>query len=96
MVLLRVGEQFSVKLAASPSTGYAWHVLTSNESMRIRQGDPVFALNPNRPTSIGARGTETFTYRVVAGGETQLRFEYKRALESDKPPKRVAFDLLAN
>jgi predicted secreted protein len=85
MVLMRVGEQFSVKLAANPSTGYAWHGLISNENMLIRQGEPVFAGD-----------TETFTYRIVAGGETQLRFEYKRALDSEKSPKVVVFDLVVN
>ena len=56
----------------------------------------MFVPNANPPTSVGGGGTETFTYRVVAGGETQLRFEYERPHGSADPPKVVVYDLLVN
>jgi predicted secreted protein len=83
MVMMRVDEQFSVLLDAPSGSGFTWHVLISEERMLIRQGEPVIE-----------NGIYTFTYRIVAGGETQLRFEYKR--DDGPPAKVVVFNFVVN
>jgi predicted secreted protein len=83
IVELQNDDQFSVKLDANPTSGFTWHVLISNEAILIRQGEPVTL-----------DGVETFTYRVAGGGETELRFEYKRAFEDERPAKVVTFTVI--
>jgi inhibitor of cysteine peptidase len=96
MVLVRIDDQFSVKLDASPTTGFAWHVRISNEGMRIRQGEPVYVPSPAEASAVGVGGTEIFTYRVVGSGETDLRFEYRRSFENAPPAKVVTFSVVVN
>jgi predicted secreted protein len=85
LVTMRIDDQFSVKLAAPAQSGLVWHVLISEERMLIRQGEPVIE-----------NGIETFTYRITAGGETQLRFEYKRPDGGAPPGQVVVFDVVVD
>ncbi len=96
MVMLRIDDQFSVKLDASPTTGFEWHVVISNEGLLIRQGEPVFVPSPAQASAVGVGGTQVFTYRIVGSGETDLRFEYKRAFENAPPAKVVTFSVVVD
>jgi len=96
MVLLQSDDQFSVKLDANPTTGFAWKVLISNENLLIRQGEPVYTPSPSEVSAVGVGGTETFTYRIVDSGETDLRFEYRRSFESAEPAKVVTFSVVVD
>lgn len=96
IVLLQMGDQFSVKLPSSPTTGFKWKVAISNESMLIRQGEPVYTPSPAEASAVGVGGTELFTYRIVDSGRTTLQFVYGRSFESGPPAKVVTYNVVVN
>jgi predicted secreted protein len=69
----RVGEAFAIALAGNPTTGYTWQPdadadyleLVGQEFERGGQG-------------VGAGGEEVFSFRTLAGGETEVTFQYQR------------------
>jgi predicted secreted protein len=96
IVLVQMDDQFSVKLPSSPTTGFKWKVAISNESMLIRQGEPVFTPSPAEASAVGVGGTEVFTYRIAGRGQTTLQFVYARSFESGPPAKVVTYNIVVN
>ena len=78
----------AVTLVSNPSTGYTWSVVSVDNSILVQQGDPVFA-QTNQNNVVGSWGTETFRFKGMALGKTQLVLGYRRAWQKDEVPIRT-------
>jgi inhibitor of cysteine peptidase len=84
-VSLAVGDVLRVQLAGNPSTGFVWTIAAGDDTILAPVGEPQFELGSGTPMP-GAGGTQTFTFRAVAAGETTLTLVYMRPWETDATP----------
>lgn len=82
---LRVGEEYSVRLAGLGTAGYRWEPLL--------EGDPGVALvhpagedTSEDNEAVGASADEVFTVHANRPGATRIRFVQRRPWERDVPP----------
>lgn len=71
-----IGETFSVELESNPGTGYQWQPIV--DESKVRLVEQKFQAPQG---AIGASGKAIFTFQPIEGGDTTLRFAYKRAWE---------------
>ncbi|MBB6049928.1 protease inhibitor I42 family protein [Armatimonas rosea] len=78
-IKLRLGETFTIQLAANPTTGYSWYLLTGPAPWT-----PVsrkYVTDPHKPNLTGVGGKETFTFKAESVGGGFLRLLYLRGFE---------------
>jgi inhibitor of cysteine peptidase len=86
-VSVRQSEEFEVRLAATPTTGYSWQLVNSppqiqpigNSYVQSAQGQPV----------AGGSGVQVFRFRASQPGSYRLTFELKRPWESQAQQSRA-------
>jgi inhibitor of cysteine peptidase len=81
------GESFMIKLESNPTTGYLWN-LAKPESDIIKKIDDVYKPAKTTGNVVGSGGTEEWTFKAIAKGETKLIFQYIRPWEKDKQPEK--------
>ena len=85
-IFLTQGDAIQVKLPSNPTAGYSWTVSSNAPSVLAAVGEPKF--EPAAKPLPGAAGTQTFAFRVVAGGGAFLELVYARPSEKDVAPAR--------
>lgn len=85
-IFLTQGDAIQVKLPANPSTGYSWSISSNAPGVLQPMGDPKY--EPASKPMPGAGGSQTFGFRVVAGGSAFLELVYRRPSETETPPAR--------
>jgi inhibitor of cysteine peptidase len=70
-----LGEEFSVRLAENPTTGYQWNMTAADGLEPIR--DAYIPSNPSGQIA-GSGGIHSFTYKAVATGVHNIHGEYRR------------------
>ena len=87
-----VGEQFTIMLAANPTTGYSWTV--------SRQADPTVVApvdsdyQPDPSSVVGTGGHQRLTYQAVGRGTTTINLDYRRPWESTTTEKSATFTVI--
>ena len=84
-ITLRIGQELTLNLESNPSTGYRWFLANTESSVLISVGKSAFKQGRPMP---GAGGVESWTFRAAEGGNETLKFEYRRAWETNMPPAR--------
>lgn len=80
----RAGEQFTLTLESTPTTGYSWQLAEPlNERIVQLVGSDY---TPARTDRVGAGGAETWTFLAVNKGSAKIALKYARPWEKDKPP----------
>jgi predicted secreted protein len=74
-----VGEEFSVRLESTPTTGYVWVVdsLPNGLDLLGNEHEP-----PGGGPMPGGTQDQVFLFRALAAGEYQIDFSLKRQWES--------------
>ncbi|MEY5100696.1 MAG: hypothetical protein RJA36_3415 [Pseudomonadota bacterium] len=87
-IAVNVGEQFSVSLAANPTTGHEWQPAFDLAWLVLlgREFTP-----PG--SALGEGGSERFRFQAQAAGTTRLRFAYRRPWESGAPADEAEFEV---
>lgn len=85
-IFLAQGDVIAVKLPSNPSTGYSWSIASNAPAILQSAGDPKF--EPPEKAKPGAGGSQTFEFRVAAGGGAWLQLVYRRPFEKDVAPAR--------
>lgn len=67
---LVMGDTLVVRLAANPTTGYNWRVVSTNDTLLPAAGDPVYAVSSDLT---GAGGVATFRFLAKAAGEATVQ-----------------------
>lgn len=76
---IKVGESFIIALDSNPTTGYTWHEdfdksfleLVDHEYERSLAGEGL----------VGAGGTESFEFKALKEGDTEVTMVYKQGWE---------------
>jgi inhibitor of cysteine peptidase len=70
-----LGEEFNVRLAENPSTGYSWN-MTSSDGLELIRDEYIPSSTPGMV--VGSGGIHSFSYRAEGTGEQMLHGEYRR------------------
>ena len=86
-VAVKAGQTFVVRLAANPSTGFQWYLLSGPNPFQLvgRKYQP----RPARPGVVGAGGEEIFTFKATGAGSGFLRLYYIRPFEPNVAPETL-------
>jgi|SRR5688572_33471267 inhibitor of cysteine peptidase len=79
------GRKVTLRLEANHGAGYRWLVAASGDALEPL-GEPYYAAEKN---ALGAGGAEYWSFMPVRSGTQDLRFEYRRPWEKDKPAARA-------
>ena len=79
------GRKVTLRLEANRSAGYRWSVATSGDALEPL-GEPFYTAEKS---VAGAGGAEYWSFMAKRGGRQELRFEYRRPWEKDKPPAKA-------
>jgi predicted secreted protein len=82
---LRVGEEYSVRLAGLGTAGYRWEPLLE-EGPGIALVHPVGGDANEGDEAIGASADEVFAVQANRPGTARIRFVQRRPWERDEPP----------
>ena len=81
---VKVGQEFNITLESNPTTGYQWQLANSlNETILEFIGSEY---KPSESGLIGSGGEETWTFRAVNSGTTEISLKYVRPWETDVLP----------
>lgn len=83
-VSLQIGDTLRIVLAATPSTGYSWHVASATAALKAMSSSN----RPGTPQRPGAAGTQTLVLKAVTPGKGNLVLDYSRPWEKGKPAAR--------
>jgi inhibitor of cysteine peptidase len=84
LVETRSGETFTITLESNPATGYTWEEEHDSSMLEVLRANDFRAGSD----AVGAGGTEAFEFRALRPGETEIRFQYKRAWEEEPAEER--------
>ncbi|MBU3979022.1 protease inhibitor I42 family protein [Patescibacteria group bacterium] len=82
-----LGEDFLITLPSNPSTGYSWTADFDENYLFLRSKD--FVADKVNPKTVGAGGTEVFTFAPIKAGETIITMGYGRSWESKQSETKV-------
>jgi len=80
-IMVSLGEEFSIRLQATPVTGYVWDVHTLPESVQLLGSDyekPASSIQPGDPV------IHVFRFRTQKTGKHLITFVLKRQWESNE------------
>lgn len=77
-----LNEDFLITLPANPSTGYSWEAQYDENYLTLRSKDFVQDKGTS-PDTVGAGGTEVFTFTPIKSGDTAITMLYKRSWEKE-------------
>ena len=74
---MHVGDELTVRLPATPGTGYSWNVSGEGGGVLAEISKPDFE-KTSGTRKLGAPEQQVFRFRVGSAGVRQLRLEYRR------------------
>lgn len=77
-------QVLEIKLPCNPSTGFAWYPTLINTNVIKQTGDWDF-ISDQSSGIVGKPGTEIIRFIGVSEGTSELRLEYRRPWERNKP-----------
>ena len=80
------GKRATLRLEANHSAGYRWSLAASGDGKLEQIGEPFYAMEK----AVAGGGAEYWPLRATQAGKAELRFEYRRPWEKDKPAAKVA------
>ncbi len=75
-IVVEVGSSFILSLDSNPTTGYAWQAQFDDQLLRLVETN----FEPSSE-AIGAGGVESFEFRALKEGDTEITMVYKRSWE---------------
>jgi len=83
-IMVAVGDTFTIRLGANPSTGYAWQQAGELDTAVVQYRDASYVAPSS--TLPGAAGIEVWTFAAAGRGTTTITLVYRRSWERDQPP----------
>ena len=82
------GQQVVIRLSANHTTGYRWILATPAPGVFASLGEATYEPDTTKSRLTGAGGFETWNFQAARPGRKEVRFEYRRTWERDKPAAR--------
>jgi len=77
---LNLGQRFTVDVHSNPTTGYQWIPIYNTSIIELISHN----FKPSIPMRIGSSGLDSFTFKSIGHGVTELKMVYKRS--AGEPP----------
>ncbi len=87
-IKVAVGQKFSIRIAANPSTGYGWQ-LSQPPDAAVTMLVTNSYIQKRTDMRVGVGGHEVWTFKAVGQGRTDISLQYVRSWEKDVPPVRT-------
>ena len=84
---IKVGDTFVIELDSNPTTGYSWSLAKAEPNI-VEKVSSVYQPRRTAERLVGSGGTEIWTFKAIAKGQTTLTFEYRRPWEKGTPPAK--------
>ena len=78
-----VGKNFIIALESNPTTGYSWREAFDSSLLELVESK--YEQTPTATLIVGAGGTQSFEFKALKKGETEVTLVYKRPWEPDSP-----------
>jgi inhibitor of cysteine peptidase len=86
-VTVKAGDEFTIELASTPSTGYSWEIAQDpGDQLRLVDHD----YEADADAQPGSSGVQRFVFEGMKVGTTQLAFSYVRPWETGVAPTDTA------
>ncbi len=82
-----VGREIVITVDANPATGYNW--LEEYDNSRLKLVNAEYKPRDNTSGVVGAGGTQTYHFKTLMTGKTQMTLIYKRAWEQQALDQKV-------
>lgn len=76
---VRVGGEFTIALESNPSTGYSWQPTYEMDLLQLVERE--FEQKKGTSGLVGAGGTESFRFKALQQGSTEITLTYRRSWE---------------
>ena len=80
--ILPKDEVFEISLNSNPTTGYQWTIEKIDSSYLYQLGESEYS---SESTLMGGGGIETYKFKTLKEGETELLLLYRRSWEDEIP-----------
>lgn len=74
VINVKEGQTFNISLPSNPSTGFHWEPIYNTTYLELVNQ----SFQSDNPGAPGAGGNETFTFKAIKPGETNITFNYQR------------------
>jgi inhibitor of cysteine peptidase len=88
---ISVGKEFIIALGSNPSTGYSWQASYDETMLELVGGEPSYQAEETDEPVVGAGGIESFQFRALKAGETQITLTYARPWEGGEVGETKVF-----
>jgi inhibitor of cysteine peptidase len=85
-VVVDRGRRILVRLPSNLTTGYAWALIESAETPALKRLGTYASNAAGAPAS---GGMQNWSFEATGVGQQELRFEYRRPWERDRPPAKT-------
>jgi inhibitor of cysteine peptidase len=85
IITAKSGDIFNITLESNPTTGYSWSIEEPFPEILQKVSNEYKPYNTSG-NIVGSGGTEIWTFKGIAKGNTTLTFQYSRPWEKDVPP----------
>ncbi len=75
------GKEFVVNLESNPTTGYSW--LESHDEAIIELVEKTYEQDETKTPMVGVGGIQTFNFKALKPGTTEIKFSYQRPWENE-------------
>ena len=87
IITVSPGQEFEIVLEGVPASGFTWQLSHDTDTASVIEE---LGHEWKADTSlVGGRAAEHFRFRALAVGEARLRFQYRRAWESEAREERT-------
>lgn len=91
--ILSENEVFEVSLNSNPTTGYQWIIEKIDSSYLYQLGESEYT---SESTILGGGGIETYKFKTLQKGETELLLLYRRSWEDEVPADSFHVKIIIN
>ena len=88
---LNLGQRFIIEADSNPTTGYKWIPFYNTSIIELVSHN----FKPSIPIRIGSSAIDSFTFKSIGLGVTELKMVYKRSTE-EPPAKEKMFSILVS
>lgn len=91
-IKIQLGEDFSIRLASNPSTGFLWKMTLPEDQKTVKFLGSEHVISEE--VMPGVPGEEVFKFKALTVGEIKIDFVYERPWETKEAPTRKIFTVL--
>ncbi|MHB1314835.1 MAG: protease inhibitor I42 family protein [Christensenellales bacterium] len=91
----KAGEKFTIRLPENPTTGYAWSVKISDETV-VKLDKDDYEATPTDTVIVGSGGQRVLTFAALSKGTAAITLAYERSFEKDSAIETIIFDVTVN